>query len=45
LAELTVRKAHGDLLEVEPLDLGPGAPGTAALEHERGLEPDERGDR
>jgi hypothetical protein len=39
LAELTVRDAHGDLLEVQPLDLGPGTPATIALEHERGPEP------
>ncbi|MGI8781544.1 MAG: hypothetical protein ACR2L8_15500 [Solirubrobacteraceae bacterium] len=48
LAELTVRNAHGDLLEVEPLDLGPAAPATTALAHERGSQPDdapERGDR
>jgi hypothetical protein len=48
LAQLTVRDAHGDLLEVEPLDLGPGAPATAALERERGPEPadaPERGDK
>jgi hypothetical protein len=46
LSELTVRDAHGDLLEVEPLDLGPGAPATIALERERGPQPDdgERGD-
>ena len=39
LAELTVRDAHGDLLEVQPLDLGPGTPATIALEHERGPQP------
>jgi hypothetical protein len=39
LAELTVRDAHGDLLEGQPLDLGPGAPATIALEHERGPQP------
>jgi hypothetical protein len=47
LAQLIVRQAHGDLLDVEPLDLGPGAPATAALERERGPEPEdvlERGD-
>jgi hypothetical protein len=36
---LTVRSSQGDLLEVEPLDLGPNAPATAALEAERGPEP------
>lgn len=48
LRELTVRDARGDLLAVEPLDLGPDAPATAALEQERGPQPDhadERGDR
>jgi hypothetical protein len=48
LAELIVRDADGDLLEVEPLDLGPGAPATTALAHERGPQLDdapERGDR
>jgi hypothetical protein len=46
LAELTVRDAHGDLLDVEPLDLAPGAPATIALERDRGPRPDdaERGD-
>lgn len=39
MAELTVRIAQGDLLKVDPLDLGPNAPGTAALEAERGPEP------
>jgi hypothetical protein len=39
LAELTVRDAHGDLLEVQPLDLGPGTPATIALEHQRGPQP------
>jgi hypothetical protein len=39
LAELTVCDAHGDLLEVQPLDLGPGTPATIALEHERGPQP------
>jgi len=38
VAELTVRTAQGDLLEVDPLDLGPDAPATAALEAERGPE-------
>jgi hypothetical protein len=38
-AELTVRDAHGDLLEVQPPDLGPGTPATLALEHERGPQP------
>ncbi len=41
MAELTVRGAQGDLLEVQPLYLGPNAPATAALEAERGPE---RGD-
>jgi hypothetical protein len=39
VAELTVRSAQSDLLEVDPLDLGPDAPATAALEVERGSEP------
>jgi hypothetical protein len=39
VAELTVRYAQSDLLEVEPLDLGPDTPGTAALEAERGPQP------
>jgi hypothetical protein len=36
VAELTVRTAQSNLLEVDPLDLGPDAPATAALEVERG---------
>jgi hypothetical protein len=39
VAELTVRSAQSDLLEVDPLDFGPDAPATAALEVERGPEP------
>jgi hypothetical protein len=39
VAELTVRSAQSDRLEVDPLDLGPDAPATAALEVERGPEP------
>ena len=39
LAELTVRRAQSDLLEVDPLDLGADSPATAALEAERGPEP------
>ena len=39
VAELTVHTAESDLLEVDPLDLGPDAPATAALEVERGPEP------
>jgi len=39
LAGMTVSDAHGDLLEVQPLDLGPGTPATIALEHERGPQP------
>jgi hypothetical protein len=39
VAELTVRRAQSDLLEVDPLDFGPDAPATAALEVERGPEP------
>ena len=39
VARLTVRSAQSDLLEVEPLDAGPDAPATAALEAERGPQP------
>ena len=39
VAELTVREPQSDLLEVDPLDFGPDAPATAALEVERGPEP------
>jgi hypothetical protein len=39
VSELTVRMAQSDLLELDPLDFGPGAPATAALEAERGPEP------
>lgn len=39
VAELTVRGAQSDLLDVDPLDFGPNAPATAALEAERGPEP------
>jgi hypothetical protein len=39
VAELTVRSAQSDLLEVDPLDFGPDAPATAALEAERGSQP------
>lgn len=39
MAELTVRGAQSDLLEVDPLDLGQDAPATAALDAERGPEP------
>jgi hypothetical protein len=39
VAELTVRSAQSDLLEVHPLDLGPDGPATAALEAERGPQP------
>lgn len=35
LEDLTVRHAQGNLLEVEPLDLGPGAPASRALELDR----------
>ena len=35
LSELTVREAQVDLLEIEPLDLGPGAPASTALAAER----------
>jgi hypothetical protein len=45
VAQLTVLQAHGDLLEVEPLDLGPGAPATIALEQERGPIPDDAAQR
>ncbi len=39
LSELTVRDAQSDLLDVEPLDLGPGTPASAALALERGPQP------
>jgi hypothetical protein len=39
VAQLTVRSAQSDLLEVEPLDFSPDAPATAALEAERGPQP------
>jgi hypothetical protein len=39
VAQLTVRSAQSDLLGVEPLDFGPDAPATAALEAERGPQP------
>jgi hypothetical protein len=39
VAELTVRRAQSDLLEVDPLDFGPDAQATAALEAERGPQP------
>jgi hypothetical protein len=48
LDDITVTEARDDLLLVEPIDLGPGAPATAALEVERGPEPTappERGTR
>jgi hypothetical protein len=35
LQELTVKEASGDLLDVEPIDLGPGSPGSAALAIDR----------
>jgi len=44
LRELIVSRATGDLLEIEPLDLGPDAPATAALAAERGPEPTSRRD-
>jgi hypothetical protein len=37
--DITVTEARDDLLLVEPIDLGPGAPATAALEMERGPQP------
>jgi hypothetical protein len=45
LTELTVRSAQADLLDVEPLDLGPNAPATAALAAERGPRPTDRAGR
>jgi hypothetical protein len=39
VVELTVRGAQRDLLEVDPLDFGPDAPATRALEAERGPQP------
>jgi hypothetical protein len=39
VAELSVRAAESDLLLVDPLDFGPGAPATAALAAERGQQP------
>jgi hypothetical protein len=41
VAELSVRPAESDLLSVDPLDFGPGAPATAALAAERGPQPDD----
>jgi hypothetical protein len=41
VAELSVRAAESDLLLVDPLDFGPGAPATAALAAERGPQPDD----
>jgi hypothetical protein len=37
--ELTVAVPCDDLLLIDPLDLGPGAPATAALALERGPQP------
>lgn len=48
LDELIVRVGDDDLLDVEPLNLGPDAPATTALELERGARPDDspgRGDQ
>ena len=45
LDELIVRVGEDDLLDIEPLNLGPDAPATAALELERGPGPDEPPDR
>jgi len=42
ISELIVSYAEGDLLDVEPVDLGPGSPGTAALEAVRGPAPSPR---
>jgi hypothetical protein len=39
VAQLTVRGSQSDLLEVDPLDFGPDAPATVALEAERGPQP------
>ncbi|MGB9183925.1 MAG: hypothetical protein WCB67_07650, partial [Solirubrobacteraceae bacterium] len=41
VAELSVRAAESDLLLVDPLAFGPGAPATAALAPERGPQPDD----
>jgi hypothetical protein len=44
---LAVREARLDLLEIEPVDLGPGSPVTAALQLARGPaleDPNERGE-
>jgi hypothetical protein len=35
LEDLTVRQAQGNLLEIKPLDLGPGSPASRALELDR----------
>ncbi|MGO9792808.1 MAG: hypothetical protein ACLP8S_25795, partial [Solirubrobacteraceae bacterium] len=48
LDDITLTEARDDLLLIEPIDLGPGAPATAALEVERGRQPTaprERGTR
>lgn len=39
IAELTVQDAEGDLLDVDPLQLGPGTPASDALAIERGPQP------
>jgi hypothetical protein len=39
LAELVVRSAKSDLLDVEPLTFGAGSPASAALDLERGPQP------
>ena len=39
IAELSVQDAEGDLLDVDPLRLGPGTPASDALAAERGPRP------
>jgi hypothetical protein len=45
LADLIVRAAEAELLDIDALNLGPGSPATAALEAERGPRPDDAAGR